>query len=229
MEWFLADCSAFFKGNTPVLLSLFLAGLIGSASHCSVMCSPLVAAQMLDIKKRKQSQSLMAFYHAGRLSTYMALGILVVAVSQFAFSSQMVTLSHIMMVCAGIIFVISAMKPRKTHACSAKTMPAWFAYVQTALPAALVYYLRGVLMGFMPCGMVIAALMMVATMPNMITAAIGMVLFGLATVPLMQLAGLGALSLSRYFPTITNNTGRAVMACNGLFLCSVGLNMVSVN
>ena len=41
----LAHCKEVAIGHGPLLLSMFLAGLIGSASHCAAMCGPFVLAQ----------------------------------------------------------------------------------------------------------------------------------------------------------------------------------------
>lgn len=226
MEWFLADCAAALKGNMPVFLSLGIAGLLGSLSHCSMMCSPLVAAQMLDIKNRKQSQLLMLFYHLGRLTTYAVLGAVAVLAAGWLFSARNLQLTHGMMLLAGVIFIISAITPRQTHPCSRRMLNQQLE--QVASPRA-VYFLRGVLMGFMPCGMVVAALMLTTTLTSPLQAATGMALFGLGTTPILQLTGAGALRLSHYYPHSTQLAGRGAMALNGLFLCAIGMNLVTIS
>ncbi len=229
MEWFLADCSALLKGNMPVLLSLFLAGLLGSISHCSVMCSPLVATQMLDIQHRKQSQWLMLLYHLGRISTYAALGMLAATAGHWLFAGEMAPFSRLLILLAGAVFIVSAIRPHQTHQCCSKQTSNLLIHIDKLSSPALAYYMRGMLMGFMPCGMIVAALLLVATMDTQFGAALGMALFGLATIPVMQLTGYGSLFLKKHYPNFTTKAGRSVMACNGFLLCGIGLNLVSVN
>lgn len=213
----------------PLFLSVAVAGLVGSISHCSVMCSPLVAAQMLDMKKRKQSQYIILYYHAGRIVTYMLLGSAAFGFSHWLFSGGLQHFSSAMLLAAGVLFLSSARLPRKTHHCCSKKTQRLQWYIERLRLPMLIYFLRGVLMGFMPCGMIIAVLMAVATLTHLYEAMLAMVVFGLTTVPVLQLAGYGSLRLSRRYPVMSQKAGRVVMACNGLFLCGLGLNLVSVN
>lgn len=216
------------SSDMPLLASVFVAGLIGSASHCSVMCSPLVAAQMLQQHESNRPQSQMALYHAGRITTYVALALIAYSMGSLIFSGGLSGLTNAMLMLAGATFIISAAFPRKTHSCCDSKTQKLSRYLENALPAPLALFLRGGLMGFMPCGMIIAILMTISTVSSPLSAVVLMAAFGLSTVPMLQLAGLGALKLNRHFPHATILAGRGVMALNGLFLCALGANMISI-
>jgi sulfite exporter TauE/SafE len=61
-------------------------------------------------------------------------------------------------------------------------------------------YALGILLGFMPCGMVIAAIMTVVALDNPAKAALGMGLFALGTVPALILVATGGHILNTSFP-----------------------------
>lgn len=228
MELFFAQCGAFWGNNMPILLSVAFAGLIGSASHCSVMCSPLVGAQMLELKEVKCSQWYMSIYHVGRISSYVLLGIVATLAGGWLFAGHLSQLANVVMLAAGLMFIVSALKPLQTHACPAHKFSKLQRAINMVPSQYAIYYLRGLLMGFMPCGMVVAALMLVSTFHSPIMAALAMALFGLGTLPLLQLAGFGALRLSHHYPNGTRIAGRGVMALNGCFLCAIGMNLVTM-
>ena len=229
MEILLAHCESIIAAHYSLYLSMIVAGLVGGSTHCSVMCSPLVATQMLRLSEGSQSQWLMAYYHIGRIMTYSMLGVIVFGASHLIFGGHMKLIGNAMLFVAGGVFVISALMPRETHHCCSNKMQYLVQRIDGLLSAQIAYLLRGMLMGFMPCGMIVAVLMMVATVDSYQQVILAMTLFGLATVPILQLSGFGMLGLKNYFPRVTLKAGRAVMALNGLFLCMIGLNVVSVN
>src|SRR5512134_3638518 len=81
----LAHCKSIAIDHGPLLLSMFLAGLIGSASHCAPMCGPFVLAQTGESMARLQVGSgelrrlagaALVPYHTGRAITYILLAVL---------------------------------------------------------------------------------------------------------------------------------------------------------
>ena len=208
-------------------MTALLAGLVGSLSHCSVMCAPIVAAQMVALRTNKHPQYAMGYYHAGRISTYVGMGVAALYLSTWVFSGALQHYANILLIIAGMGFVVSAAKPSRTHHCT-PSLP-WVQRMLAPIRSAnVVHFLRGVLMGFMPCGMTLAMLILVATAPNAAVAASAMLLFGVATTPILHFVGLGSLQLSKRHPEFSSRAGRSVMALNGLFLCGLGLNLVRV-
>lgn len=229
MENILAQCGVLLgSGEAPLLLSVFAAGLLGSMSHCSVMCSPLVASQMLAIGDKGHSQWHMLYFHAGRLLTYALLGAAAAIATQMVFSGMLEKISHAILFLAGGTFMVSAILPRKTHHCCSKVGGGISRAIESLRIQQLVLFLKGMMMGFMPCGMVVAVLLVVAATGNLLLSVIMMTVFGVATIPMLQVAGFAALSLSRRYPFAMHSIGRGVMALNGFFLCGVGLNVVSI-
>lgn len=229
MEMFLAQCATLLTTDYPLFFSVILAGLVGSISHCSVMCSPLVAAQMLRLKEERQPQSTLLYYHAGRLSSYVGLGVVAVSFSQLVFAGAIQPYTWFLLLAAGVTFVISALLPRKTHSCCSEKTQKLQLRINRLSTLRLAYYLRGMLMGFMPCGMVYAVLLTVATLNTVYEAGVIMFIFGLATLPALQFIGGGALRLSRYYPNFSTSLGRGVMVLNGLFLCGLSFNLLTLH
>lgn len=116
-----------------------------------------------------------------------------------------------MLVLAGLMFVTSSVSGHALSACrvSARTN-----------------YLRGALMGFMPCGLIYAALMMAATLRHPVLGMLAMMLFVLGTVPALLLAGSGAALMRRQWQPAIERIGRVAMACNGIFLVVTAVHAV---
>lgn len=228
LEEILAHCSNAVFGSYPLLVSVALGGIVGSVGHCSVMCAPLAAAHMLALKEQKKSQSHMVFYHAGRVSSYMLLGALAALAGTWLFNQGLTGLSRYLLLAAGTLFVASAVFPAKTHRCCPKPMQSLQSRLGRFCGVRLQYYIRGALMGFMPCGMLWSALFVAGSAPVATGVAV-MLVFGLSTIPMLQLIGAGVLSLSRRYPQTGARAGRFAMVVNGMFLCGIGLNLVHVN
>ena len=203
-----------------------LGGLFGSVGHCSVMCSPLVAAQMLRLDARGASTSYLWFYHAGRISIYMLLGVVAAVAGRLLFGGALAELSRTMVLAAGVVFLVSAFFPARTHRCCDSKRGGLMRRIERARWQPLQHYLRGVLMGFMPCGMLLSVLLLVSTLHQPAGAALVMLAFGLSTTPMLQLAGRLLLAAGRRHPQAGENIGRMAMGVNGMFLCGIGLNLV---
>ena len=214
MEALLAHCSAAFSQSGGLFAVFFLGGLMGSLTHCLVMCGPIVAGQVAcagGCGKRSANVSQWG-YHLGRLTTYSALGFAVALVGkQIAALAFWPIVSSAMLVIAGGMFIFSSLPSRATSACrvSAKSN-----------------YLRGALMGFMPCGLLYAALMMAATLANPLRGMLAMGLFTMGTVPALLLASGGAEWVSRKWQRTMHQVGRAMMAFNGVTLLVMAAKQV---
>ena len=207
MEALLAHCSAVFSHTGSLFAVFFVGGLTGGFTHCLAMCGPVVAGQVActgGCEKRSAAASSQWSYHLGRMTTYAALGFLAALLArQVAALSFWPLLSSAMLVTAGTMFIASSVAPHKAAAChtSAKTN-----------------YLRGALMGFMPCGLLYAALMMAATLVNPLSGMVAMGLFTLGTIPALLIASSSAAVLSKKWQHPMQTIGRAAMAFNGLTL-----------
>ncbi len=189
-------------------LGFFVAGLAGSL-HCIGMCGPILTAiagvdRRAEITVRGQSVSGRAgraardllWYHAGRISTYAMLGAL--AGTLGAKLREAVWLGHLqdwLGVTAGAIAILFAiallLKPLANcsevfeSAQGKKYLGSVFAALhslaqQTSRSSR---FLLGAIMGFIPCGLVYLMLAAVATTGHPLAASLGMIAFGLGTLP----------------------------------------------
>ena len=214
MEALLAHCTAAFSHAGGLFAVFFLGGLMGSLTHCLVMCGPVVACQSAcgGGCGKRMSTAAQWHYHLGRLLTYGALGFFAALLSkQIAAASYWPKLSAAMMVIAGVLFLLSAMFPSR-HALLAISPRNGF--------------LRGVLMSFMPCGLIYAALMMAATLANPLAGMFAMWLFVLGTIPALLIASGGAALLAGKWKEMMGGIGRFGMAFNGLALLVLAINTV---
>jgi sulfite exporter TauE/SafE len=142
-------------------------------------------------------------YHLGRLLTYGMLGFFTALLSkQLLAASYWSPLCAAMMVLAGASFLISAIFPSRHKR---------FTLSQNS-------FLRGVLMSFMPCGLIYAALMMTATLADPLAGMVAMWLFVLGTIPALLVASGGATLLAVRWQEMMRGIGRFGMAFNGLTL-----------
>ncbi len=206
MEALLAHCSAAFSQHGGLFAVFFLGGLTGSLTHCLVMCGPVVACQSAcgGGCGKRMSAAAQWQYHLGRLLTYGALGFFAALLSkQLAAAPYWPTLSATMMVMAGGLFLLSAIVPNQ-HALLSFAPKNGF--------------LRGVIMSFMPCGLIYAALMMAATLTNPLAGMFAMWLFVLGTIPALIVASGSAAMLAVKWQELMRGIGRFGMAFNGLTL-----------
>jgi sulfite exporter TauE/SafE len=151
-------------------------------------------------------------YHMGRLVTYGALGFFAALFSgHLASTGYWPVLSSAMMVTAGAVFLLSAFFPNR-HAMLGYAPENGF--------------LRGVLMSFMPCGLLYAALMVAATLANPFSGMLAMWMFVLGTIPVLLVASGGTAALAVKWQEMIRGIGRFGMAFNGLTLLVMAAKMV---
>ncbi len=206
MESLLAHCTAAFSQHKGLFAVFFLGGLTGSITHCLAMCGPLVACQAACGGKcgKRISNGTQWGYHAGRLLTYGGLGFLSALLSrQLSAFSFWPYLSSLMLVMAGIIFLISGLTASNHHLFTISTTST---------------FLRGIMMGFMPCGLLYAALMMAATLATPLSGMFAMWLFVFGTMPVLIVASMGTEIITKKWQHAINRIGHMIMAFNGLSL-----------
>lgn len=225
----LMQCISDFGTQYGLPTSLFLAGLVGGATHCSLMCSPFVLAQVNEnVSLQRPAPYLLLPYHLGRMTTYVALAVLLASVLNlaFVFSGTRALISAPLLVLAGVIFLVSAF-PRL-----AVIFP-WVSKIQVSAPYAIIgrfssklmrgsgifkRYALGVLLGFMPCGLVVSALMAAATAPSPVYAGASMAAFTVGTMPALIMVALGGHAVQRKYPAATKYLTRSAMALSSLWL-----------
>ncbi|RAU20644.1 sulfite exporter TauE/SafE family protein [Paramagnetospirillum kuznetsovii] len=198
-------CRVSVDGREGLIGGLFLTGLVGSLTHCSGMCGPFVlsqvAARMEAIplermtEMRRLAGAALLPYHLGRATTYGALG----AVGA-SFAGILGGAASFRWLAAGLLALAAALL-------AAMAVPALKGLAGTgdspwsgsigrwarplfARPFGPRGWVLGMALGFIPCGLLYAALAAAAAAGNPIAGAAGMVAFAAGTAPM--LVGIGA-------------------------------------
>jgi sulfite exporter TauE/SafE len=166
-------------------------------------------------------------YHFGRMTTYIALGMLAALLSKQIIGTPLQQwLSVVFLSLAGLIFIASALpKVRSLVSKFRYSGVAKFGFFLGKVakplfsnPRGINGYGMGVLLGFLPCGLVFAALMIVSTTGDLTTAALAMALFTLGTFPALFLIGIGSQFAYQKWPQPMQMVVRGVMIFNGFSL-----------
>lgn len=246
MNWVLAQCQSFIAAEQGFYIALLVTGVFGGMTHCAGMCGPLVLGQVSarmhtlsarDMTELKRVQgALLLPYHFGRITTYAILG--VIAACLMATLRGFIVfkyVSAVMLICAAWFFIASAMRVRafskvqswlikKCTRCLPANVLHWFSSCAKSFfvsPIGVRGYGLGMLLGFMPCGLVYGALMAVAATGDVVRATLGMGLFGLGTLPSLFVIGLVSQGLLHRNIQAFRVVSRGIMVINGMFLLTM--------
>ncbi|HBK82620.1 MAG TPA: hypothetical protein DDZ41_03340 [Flavobacterium sp.] len=173
-----------------MIYTAFILGLM-SSFHCIGMCGPI--AMMLPIDRTNQTKKTfqVLLYHLGRLSAYASLGLLFGIIGKSFFIAGFQQQLSILM---GIFMIFFALVPEKVFANYNFSKPVFrlLSFIKSSLGKQFKnksyssIFTIGLLNGYLPCGMVYAALFGAVAMQNVLVSIFYMVLFGLGTIPLMS-------------------------------------------
>lgn len=172
-----------------MLYSALIFGLISSL-HCVGMCGPI--AMMIPLERNNSAKKVIQImtYHIGRLSAYAVLGLVFGLLGRGFF---MAGLQQQLSIFVGVMMILLAVVPENKLAQYNFSKPVYhlISKVKQQLGKQLKnkslksLYLIGLFNGFLPCGMVYAALFGAIAMNNLSLSIAYMALFGLGTIPLM--------------------------------------------
>lgn len=181
---------------------ILLAGLLGS-SHCVGMCGPFALA--LGTRAPSPTSNLLRqlVYSSGRITTY-AFGGALAGYAGLRLTDRWgvwVDVQAWLAILAGVVLVWQGLRsagilPRLTHMAGTPCLASSFFGAFLAGDALDRVFLAGIMTGFLPCGLVYAFLALAGAAGGLGWGMITMALFGLGTVPLMALTGLGGSLLS---------------------------------
>ncbi|MBK8210950.1 MAG: sulfite exporter TauE/SafE family protein [Rhodospirillales bacterium] len=239
----IAHCRAAVGEHEGLLASLFMAGLLGSITHCVGMCGPFVLAQTVSrLEDRPAAQmhewhrlagAALVPYHLGRATTYAALG---AAAAALAAGMIHVTglrwLSAALLVLAASFFFGYAV--RQVSGRWAVRLPVrlpgdtgdsgWSNRVRSlvrplfARPIGWRGYLIGVALGFLPCGLLYGALAAAAASGRPLAGALAMLAFTFGTVPSLVAVGFAGHVAGRQFRGAALRLMPALMLINAAAL-----------
>ena len=209
----------------PLELSLvFLLGLVSSL-HCVQMCGPIVLAFSLPLS-RPQALRAHLQYNAGRILTYALLGALAGAAGSgigmlgrlAGLASGARVFAGSAMIVAGILMIgllpsnglVSIQNPKR-----------FSQFISRRLLAPKGKFTLGLTLGFLPCGLIYAALLKAIDSGSALAGAATMLAFGLGTA--VALLTLGAASSFFRFPRWSNRLAAVSMMAAGALLVWRGL------
>lgn len=248
-------CLVIVQGSGSIILTMLLAGLVGSLTHCAGMCGPLVAAQSLERAVlrpldrgeawRRLAGGALIPYQLGRTTTYMMLG--AIAALPVAAGNQLLSanwLPPILLWTAAAIFLWQGLK-------KLEALPAGFALPNGVLggatsgpvldllrllrkaagslmrqPTGLHGYVLGILLGFLPCGLLYGAVVAAAATVDPLAAAFAMLAFAIGTFPLSWAIGYGSRFATARFRAKLKVPLALLMIFNAVLLTALSLPLL---
>lgn len=222
-----------------LLGSLFLAGVVGSVAHCGPMCGPFVLAQVsrnwarlkLDdmCPRQRVRQGLLLPYHFGRLLTYSGLGAIAAASGAVVGKVPGLGVIPSVLLLLGALMLFGQAMTKLLPA----RMAGWLAAVHLPWrwgaplsrlanridrdsPRGAVLF--GVVLGFLPCGLLYAALAVAASTAGPLDGALAMCAFGLGTVPSLAALGVFGQMVGRHWGGVVTRVGPALLLLNAVIL-----------
>jgi sulfite exporter TauE/SafE len=205
--------------------TLLISGLLGSLGHCLGMCGPLMVMVGLQLKARGAA-ALPAhlLYHGARITVYAALGAVIGGVGSLlgvgSGLSHVAGIASLVLGASVILFglgYLGWLPLGRLDAPGEWLSKAMGRAIQQGGSRGIV--LLGALNGLLPCGLVYSALLMTAASGGPIPGAVGMVLFGVGTLPPLLVVGLGTGALGVWLR-------QTLVRVAGAFIVLVGLQLV---
>jgi len=203
-------------GGLALLAAMLLAGLVGGGTHCVGMCGPFVlaqtAARLQTVPAARMSEwhrlagAALIPYHLGRGTTYVTLGMMAgVAGQGIRAIPGLDWIAAGWLVLAALVFLAYALLGGRLFALAGGGESRWGKLIGDAArplftsPTGMRGYALGMMLGFLPCGLLYAALAAAAGSGGALGGALAMAAFVLGTVPGLVATGLfGHLAAQRW-------------------------------
>lgn len=235
LEWLSAFCSPGTAVRGGLLIGLFLAGAAGSVVHCAPMCGAFVLGQVSDrmarlpiarlCESQRISNGFLLPYHAGRLTTYAALGAAAAgSVAVLGQTPWFGWLSAALLTVAAALFLTQALRRivpaggRPAH--GPAPWGALMARFTRHIPRGTAggEYVLGLALGFLPCGFLYGALAAAAASGRPLLGAAAMLAFGLGTVPSLVVVGIAGQAAGRRWNRGITLAAPVLMGLNAMLL-----------
>lgn len=190
---------------TAEAISMLVTGLAGGFGHCIGMCGPLVAAWSFGNTGTATMRSHL-LYHLGRITTYTTLGATAGAAGSFlVLASSIGHFQKAVMLLAGLAITLMGMatagwlpsgKRLKTCTRQQPLLQKIMTLFNGQISAGTCYPM-GILLGFLPCGLTLTALLAATRsamearnhFEGLLNGALLMLIFGLGTTPALLMVG----------------------------------------
>lgn len=196
-----------FKSDSLYLL-MFASGLFGGFGHCLGMCGPIVASYCVMMEDKRFLPHLL--YNYGRMTTYVLLGGLMGFSGAFLGTVQSIQfIQKSVMIVAGIVIILMGLglagwlpflPSIRSGSGGGRFSLLFTGWVRNIFAGKLpigAFYPMGIVLGFIPCGLVYTALITTARagmeaeneLVGLLQGFLLMLLFGLGTLPALLLFG----------------------------------------
>jgi len=209
-------------GAGGLAMGMLVSGLVASPLHCAPMCGGFVLGQVSDRMARLPSAHMsecgrlragaLPSYHLGRLTTYTAIG---VAMGGGGFALRSLGAgSGIFLLLGAALLTLQALR---------RLRPGF------ALPLtrAIRGYRLGVALGFLPCGILYAAFAAAAATASPLLGGMGMLCFGLGTIPMLAAVGVLGAAAGGRFQRGLGRIAPAILLFNAALLAAIGVRMLA--
>jgi sulfite exporter TauE/SafE len=216
---------------TPLEFSIVFGFGVAGSLHCVGMCGPIVLSYSVSLRGPKLAAH--AAYNAGRLLTYMALGALAGAAGQgIGLLGQLAGLASGARIFAGAAMIVAGVLmigliPSNTlvRIQQHSTIGRWSQSIAPLLtgPKVSSKFFLGLTLGFLPCGLIYAALLKALESGNALAGALTMLAFGLGTAGALLAVGLASSFAGARFGRWSNRVAAISVMVFGAILLWRGL------
>lgn len=220
---------------TSAVAIAFATGLLGSFGHCAAMCGPLVGSLALATGPLGPRRSLAGqlAYHAGRITTYGAVGAAMGLTGSFVnVAGRLAGLQQAVAIGAGVLMVllglgaagVSAALRRAEARASGKVVALVRGVLEGGGPSRL--YPAGLALGLLPCGLswtVFLAAAATGSLPEGLLVALA---FGAGTTPALLLVGVAGTAIGRRGRGLLARAGGVLVALLGVLFVLRGAGVV---
>ena len=203
--------------------AFFLTGLTGGFGHCTAMCYPFVLYISSKYSTKTAGYKILIphlYYNFGRIITYSFLGGLAGFLGSIdQYTGEFINIQKSASVIGGAILVIYAIISFfKIKFIDCKFMI--IKYFKNLSPAVPLFY--GIILGFLPCGLSMGAVIGAASSGNIISGAFALFFFGLGTsVSLLIFAVFGNLLIK--YSKILDKVSVIILLFMGCYFLITGL------
>jgi sulfite exporter TauE/SafE len=212
----------------------FATGLVGGFGHCVGMCGPIVGSLALatgSLGPRRSMAGQLA-YHAGRVTTYAALGGAMGLTGSFVnVAGRLAGVQQVVAVAAGVLMILlglgaagltDALRRLEARA-SAKVVSLVRGVLAGGGPGRL--YPAGLVLGILPCGLSWTLFLGAAGTGSPVEGLLLALAFGLGTVPALLLVGAAGAFLGARARGLLYRLGGVLVAALGGMLVVRGLGL----
>jgi hypothetical protein len=209
---------------------VFSVGLAGGL-HCMQMCGPVVLAYSLPLRASKLAAHIA--YNGGRIATYMLLGALAGGIGQgIGLAGRLAGVASAARIVAGVAMIVTGILVARIlpggdlvrieqRGITARFSGAIARFITA--PRVVTKFSLGLMLGFLPCGLIYAALLKAMESAGPIPGALTMLAFGLGTAVALFGVGLGSSLLGAHLGRWANRLVPVSMIVFGAILLWRGL------